>query len=35
MSKQQDRIRNWKDYNQFLVKRGSLTIWIDEEIPQQ
>lgn len=24
------RIRNWKDYNTALVRRGSLTLWIDE-----
>jgi hypothetical protein len=27
--KQQYRIRNWRDYNKALVRRGSLTIWID------
>src|SRR5215211_4629844 len=25
-----DRVRNWKDYNQALIRRGSLTIWIEE-----
>lgn len=25
------RIRNWKEYNTGLVKRGSLTIWITED----
>jgi hypothetical protein len=35
MGKQQYRIRNWKDYNQSLVKRGSLTLWIDEKIHQE
>lgn len=29
--KQQYRIRNWKDYNQALVNRGSLTFWFDEK----
>lgn len=24
------RIRNWKEYNTALVRRGSLTIWVDE-----
>ena len=24
------RIRNWKDYNSALTKRGSLTLWIDQ-----
>jgi hypothetical protein len=26
------RVRNWKEYNAGLVKRGSLEIWIDEDI---
>jgi Transposase DDE domain len=25
------RIRNWREYNQALVRRGSLTIWVDQE----
>ena len=25
------RIRNWKEYNTALVRRGSITIWIDEK----
>lgn len=25
------RLRNWKEYNAALVKRGSLTLWIDED----
>ena len=25
------RLRNWPDYNQALVKRGSLTFWFEEE----
>lgn len=29
-NKQQYRIRNWADYNKALVRRGSLTLWIDE-----
>jgi IS5 family transposase len=24
------RIRNWKDYNAALVRRGSLTLWVDQ-----
>jgi hypothetical protein len=24
------RIRNWKQYNDALVQRGSLTLWVDE-----
>jgi hypothetical protein len=26
------RPRNWKAYNQSLVQRGSLTVWIDEDV---
>jgi hypothetical protein len=33
--KNTNRIRNWKEYNAELVKRGSLTIWVEEEITQQ
>src|SRR5436853_4006766 len=29
--KQKYRIRNWKEYNTALVKRGSLTLWFDEK----
>ena len=25
------RVRNWTDYNRALVRRGSLTVWIDEQ----
>ncbi len=25
------RIRNWREYNQALVPRGSLTVWVDQE----
>ena len=24
------RIRNWREYNQALVKRGSLTVWVEQ-----
>jgi hypothetical protein len=27
----QYRIRNWSEYNTSLIKRGSLTLWFDEE----
>lgn len=30
MAKIAYRIRNWKTYNKSLVKRGSLTLWVDE-----
>ncbi len=29
--KQQYRIRNWSQYNKSLVKRGHLTLWLEEE----
>lgn len=30
--KQTYKIRNWKEYSQALVNRGSLTYWFDEEV---
>jgi len=35
MSKKDNRVRNWKDYNEALVKRGSLTFWFNEECINQ
>ncbi len=29
-SKPSYRIRNWKEYNDALVRRGSLTLWVDQ-----
>lgn len=29
------KISNWKQYNQALVQRGSLTVWMDEQAIQQ
>ena len=29
-NKRQYRIRNWRDYNSALVRRGSLTLWVEE-----
>ena len=29
------RVRNWREYNAALVKRGSLDIWIDEDIAKR
>ena len=26
------RIRNWSQYNQSLVQRGSITLWIDDDV---
>ena len=31
-TKQQYRLRNWSQYNKALVQRGSLTIWISEDV---
>ena len=28
-------IKNWAEYNTSLVSRGSLTIWIDDDIAQK
>lgn len=28
------RLRNWKEYNRSLEKRGSLTVWISDEVTQ-
>ena len=25
------RVRNWPEYNRALIRRGSLTFWIDEQ----
>lgn len=29
--KQQYKVRNWKEYNQSLVNRGNITLWLDDE----
>ena len=29
--KQSYRVRNWKEYNQSLVNRGNITLWLDDE----
>ncbi|EGR08395.1 transposase of IS903 [Vibrio cholerae HE48] len=31
MPKPRYKTNNWKQYNQTLINRGSLTFWIDEE----
>lgn len=31
MSKKDYRVRNWKEYNEALVQRGSVTFWFNEE----
>jgi hypothetical protein len=33
-AKKKYRVRNWKKYNESLVKRGSLTLWIPENVSQ-
>ncbi len=35
MAKSKYKISNWKQYNQALVQRGSLTVWMDEQAIQQ
>jgi hypothetical protein len=30
--KKQYRVRNWREYNASLVERGSIEVWIDEEV---
>lgn len=34
MAKPRYNTTNWKQYNQALINRGSLTFWIDEEAIQ-
>ncbi|EOX5009475.1 transposase, partial [Vibrio parahaemolyticus] len=34
MAKPRYKTTNWKQYNQALINRGSLTFWIDEEAIQ-
>jgi hypothetical protein len=31
-TKQTHRLRNWNEYNAALVKRGSLSVWVDEAV---
>ncbi len=31
-TKRTDRLRNWSDYNKALVGRGSLTLWVSDDI---
>ena len=35
MTKKVYRVRNWSDYNQALVARGSITFWFSEECIEQ
>jgi Transposase DDE domain len=30
--KRRYRIRNWRDYNSALVRRGSLTLWVEQGV---
>lgn len=34
MSKKTYRVRNWKQYNRSLVQRGSITLWVSEDVLQ-
>jgi IS5 family transposase len=34
-TKQQYRLRNWSQYNKALVERGSLTLWVSDDIIEQ
>jgi hypothetical protein len=31
-NKNKYKVKNWKEYNNALIQRGSLTLWIDEDI---
>lgn len=31
-TKRQYRLRNWSQYNKALVQRGSLTVWVSEDV---
>jgi IS5 family transposase len=33
--KQKYRVKNWNEYNEALVNRGSLTVWFDEDAIEQ
>jgi hypothetical protein len=35
MAKKVYKIRNWSEYNKALTKRGSLTLWFDEDAIKQ
>ncbi len=35
MSQKTYRVRNWKEYNQSLVHRGSITLWMSEDVLTQ
>ncbi len=35
MQKKRYHVRNWKDYNEALVKRGDINFWFDEEVIRQ
>jgi IS5 family transposase len=34
-TKQQYRLRNWSQYNKALVRRGSLTLWVSDDVIAQ
>lgn len=35
MAKKAYRVRNWREYNKALVSRGSIYLWIDEDVAKQ
>ena len=35
MGKAKHKISNWQQYNQALVNRGSLTVWMGDEAIRQ
>ncbi len=32
MHSKERRVRNWKEYSKNLVRRGNITLWIDESL---
>jgi hypothetical protein len=34
VAKQKYKITNWKAYNKALIRRGSITFWLDDEAIQ-
>ncbi|KAA6317126.1 hypothetical protein EZS27_032670, partial [termite gut metagenome] len=34
-SKDNYKIRNWKDYNKSLCQRGSLSIWLEDSVLEE
>ncbi|KAA6316087.1 hypothetical protein EZS27_033555, partial [termite gut metagenome] len=34
-SKDNYKIRNWKEYNKSLCQRGSLSIWLEDSVSEE